>query len=76
MNKTQRETLTKLHSQLNDIRNEIEGFQEEEAGKFDNMSEGLQQGETGQAIQAAAENLENCVSSLDEALQYLDDSTQ
>jgi len=54
MNKSDRAAVTKLHSEidelkgkLDDIKGQIEELQSAEQDKFDNMSEGLQQGENG-----------------------------
>jgi hypothetical protein len=44
---------------------------DEEREKFDNMPEGLQQGERGQSIEEAADALESAVSSIEEALDHL-----
>jgi len=46
-------------SLLSDLRDSITGLADEEQEKFDNMSEGLQAGPTGEAISAAAEALSN-----------------
>jgi hypothetical protein len=56
--------LTEAKEALDEVRNE-----EQEA--FDNMSENLQGGERGDAMQEAVSELESAVSELDEALEML-----
>ena len=53
---------------------ELTEMQEDEQEKFDNMSEGLQQGEKGQNIQAAAEALETAAGKAQEAFDALDEA--
>ena len=43
-----------------------------EREKFDNMSEGLQQGERGQGIEAAADTLDEMTNNLQQAIDALD----
>jgi hypothetical protein len=75
MNADQRKTLAKVAAQiahhaamLDDLRSELEQTREDEQDKFDNMPEGLQQGERGQAIEEAVSTLEEAISSLEEAI--------
>lgn len=90
MDKKGRAAISKLHKELDeakgvieDIKNEVETMHGEEEGKFENLSEGLQQGERGQAIEAARDALDEANNSLDEAitaieeaLSKLDDASQ
>lgn len=48
----------------NDAATELESIAEEERDKFDNLTEGLQATERGQAISEAADTLESAVSDL------------
>ncbi|MFU1569320.1 hypothetical protein [Aeromonas veronii] len=53
------EKLTELRSQCEVIAEELTELADMEQEKYDNMSEGLQASERGQAIMEAAENLSN-----------------
>lgn len=73
MNKQDRKTVADAIAKLNSLREEMDDvattireLSETEQGKFDNMSEGLQQGDTGQAIETAANDLADAASSLEE----------
>ena len=50
--------LEDLNSQFEEIKSDIQSLAEAEQEKFDNMSEGLQAGEKGQQIEAAAGSLD------------------
>ncbi|MDH4602309.1 hypothetical protein [Pseudomonas syringae] len=54
---------------MQDLRERIEQLQEEEQEGFDNLPEGLQQGERGQAMEQAAEQMGTALDSIDEAVQ-------
>lgn len=64
MNKKQRERLDELIGQVESIAEDILAMQEEEQEKYDNMPEGLQESERGEAIQAAADNLQEAYDDL------------
>jgi hypothetical protein len=84
MNKADRARLGLIRSELERLKGEVESIGSEirdladaEQEKFDNMSEGLQQGEQGQAIEAAAGELDEIASAaedgnLSEALEAFD----
>lgn len=57
MNKKQRQRLDELISQVEGIAEDIQAMQEEEQEKYDNLPEGLQDSEMGEALQEAADNL-------------------
>lgn len=71
MNQKQKDTLNKFIGTLEEIKSEVENAQSEEQDKFDNMSEGLQQTERGQAIEQAASDLGDVVNSLENAISEL-----
>jgi len=66
--------LEKTASYLVSIQAEIETLRNAEQDKFDEMSEGLQQGETGQNIEAAQEALDEAYDSLDMATESVGDA--
>lgn len=73
MNKARRKEAGAIRGRIEDLQTEMASVMEdlgnlrdEEQEGFDNMSEGLQQGETGQRIEAAANYLEEAHDTLDE----------
>lgn len=73
MNAKQRKKLQGYVDSLDEIKSNIETMMEEEQEKLDNMPEGLQESERGEAMQEAIDNLENASSSLEEAIDYLNE---
>lgn len=71
MNANQRKRISAILETLAPIFDEIEEMANEERDKFDNMTEGLQATEKGQAIQEAAENLDQAAQSVTEAIDAL-----
>jgi hypothetical protein len=70
MNKANREEVQKLLGELSDLKSQAETIgsrlqelADDEQGKYDNLSDGLQQSESGQALETAA-------GSLSDAAQY------
>ncbi|HFL2835938.1 TPA: hypothetical protein ACGWV8_002566 [Pseudomonas aeruginosa] len=57
MNKARRKQLAEIAEQLQELRDRIEQLQEEEQEGFDNLPEGLQQGERGQVMEQATEQM-------------------
>ena len=73
MNAMQRKTLQGYVESLGEIKNAIDEMTEEEQDKYDNMPEGLQESERGEAMQEAIDNLESASSSLEEAIDYINE---
>lgn len=71
MNNTRRKQLAEIAEQLEELRERIELLQDEEQECFENLPEGLQQSENGQAMELAIERMETTKDSIDEALQAL-----
>lgn len=57
--------LDKLRSMIEDLKSDAESLRDEERDYFDNMPESLQQGDRGQAAEAAADALDEAVSELE-----------
>lgn len=74
MNNSRRKQISALLAQLNEIRDSVEQLQGEEQEGFDNLPEGLQQSEKGQAMEQAAEQLASALSAIDEGLQALEEA--
>jgi hypothetical protein len=55
---------------------ELEEIRDQEQSAFDNIPESLQEGEKGEAIQNAIDNLENAISDLESLQDYLTEAMQ
>lgn len=76
MNAKQRKALQGYAESLGKIKCAIEKMMDEENDKLDNMPEGLQESERGDAMQEAIDNLESAFSSLEDAIDYLNEITE
>lgn len=56
-------------AKISTLRDQLEELQQEEQSAFDNLPEGLQQSERGQASEAAADNLAEAVESIRLAIE-------
>ena len=73
MNAKTRKEIEKLTESLDEIKCAVENIQSDEEEKFDNLPEGIQDSERGEEFQAAIENLESAASSIEEAIDYLNE---
>lgn len=73
MNKQNRKELQGYVDSLDEIKCAIEQMQCGEEEKFDNLPEGIQESERGDKFQEAIENLESSSSSIEEAIDYLNE---
>ena len=76
MNKTQRNQIEKWIDSLTEIKEGVESMIEEENEKYENMPENLQDSERGEKMYEGIENLESASSSLEEAIDSLNDATE
>jgi inorganic pyrophosphatase len=76
MNKTQRSQIEKWIDSLTEIKEGVEYMIEEENEKYKNMPENLQDSERGEEMYEGIENLESAASSLEEAIDSLNDATE
>lgn len=76
MNAARRKMLNKIFEALEASKADLETCAGEERASFDNMPEGLQKGEKGQAVAAAADSLDNAVSSLEDVLNSIQEANQ
>lgn len=60
------EKVSELKSLRDDIVSDLESIRDEEQDAYDNLPESLQEGERGQDMQAAIENMENALSALED----------
>lgn len=73
MNKNDRKEVARALSLLQEAEGILENLKDSEQEKFDNMTEGLQNGERGQAIQTAADALSSAYDSVTEAVGHLEE---
>jgi len=74
MNAKQRKLLDEIISSLEEARGKVEDMQGEEQDKFDNMTEGLQQTERGQACKNAISELEAACDIIQSAIDSLENA--
>ena len=67
-----KDALADIQCQCETIKGEIETVGEEETEKFNNMPEGLQAGDKGQAMQEGADALESASSDLEDAINSIE----
>lgn len=75
MNKNRRKQLEQIVDALTDSREALDEVHTEEQDAYDNMPEGLQESERGQAILETAGDLENAVNDLDSIIDTLTEHT-
>jgi vacuolar-type H+-ATPase subunit E/Vma4 len=73
MNKDRRARIQKIIDQVEELWEWVDGIKSEEEEYFDNMPEGLQQGEKGSAAEAAIDTLDEALDNLSSACDYLRD---
>ena len=74
MNAQGRKEIAKYIASLEEIKDKLDSMKDEEQDKFDNMPEGLQESERGEAMQEAIEQLETVCDNLDEVISALEES--
>lgn len=76
MNNNRRQRIKEVCEQLSATRDTLEEISNEEREAYDNMPEGLQEGERGQAVDDAARGLENAFNDLDSMITDLEELTE
>ena len=72
MNAERRERITKGAAAIRNIITELEAIRDDEQQAFDNLPEGLQQSERGQASEQAATDIEEAISNAESAADGLE----
>ena len=75
MNKVRRKELQELYDVISEAKDRLEMLHDEEEYK-DNMPENLQSSERYERAEAAADALDSAVSSLEEALDYIEEAQE
>lgn len=76
MNNQRRKQLDEVIAKIEEATSLLETLRDEEQESFDNMPEGLQQGDRGQATEASASALDEAVNALDEVLSQIKEAQQ
>nr|DAZ51177.1 MAG TPA: hypothetical protein [Caudoviricetes sp.] len=71
MNKARRISITKIADSLQALKSDVESIQSEEQDAYDNLPESIQDGERGDRMQEAIENLDDALTLIDEAVTSL-----
>ena len=71
MNKARRKWLQKVIDALEEQKSEIDSIYDEEQEAYDNMPEGLQESERGQAVGENVDGLESASSELEDIISNL-----
>ncbi|WP_367569332.1 hypothetical protein [Lacrimispora sp.] len=74
MNNPRRKELERIANAITELKEQLEILQEEEDEYRDNMPENLQGSERYEKAEAACENLYGAVSSLEEAVDFINES--
>ncbi len=74
MNRTRREKIDSLIEQLDVLKSDIESLTDDEQTAYDNLPETIQTGNRGELMMSAIDNLESAVSSVEEAVDYLNEA--
>lgn len=74
MNKARRKQLADIADQLEELKDRLVLLEEEEQDAFDNLPEGLQQAEKGQAMELAAQQIATAADAVTEAIEALVDA--
>lgn len=72
MNAENRKVLATVSNEIADLIATLERERDAEQDKFDNMPEGFQEGEKGQAMEQCVSDLDDAINSLEEARGALD----
>ena len=73
MNRERRNRIAEIMDRLNEIADEICEVTQEERDAFDNLPESLQYGERGEAMEAAADELEDVAGEVSELASRLEE---
>lgn len=71
MNRARRKRLDSIIEELEELQQEIATVLEEEQEAFDNLPESFQEGERGQTMQEAIDNLENVDTDIENIIETL-----
>ena len=73
MNKQRRKWLSDVITKLEEAKTDIESIAEEEREAYDNLPEGIQESDKGDAMYENADNLDQAASDLDDLISNLNE---
>jgi hypothetical protein len=76
MNKERRKKLDDIYGKLEELKDEVNNLCDEEQSYFDGMPENMQNAEKGELAQAAVDHLTAAVSSLEEAMNGIEEAKE
>lgn len=76
MNNARRKEISDAISELEGLKEKIENIRDAEQEYYDNMPEGLQQGDKGTAADNAISELSSAVDAIDEIISNLDNAKE
>lgn len=76
LNKQRRVRLSEAHSLLGKAASIVEAVKDEEQDSFDNLPEGLQCSERGEAMEEAVDELQMTIDSIEDALGHIDNAVK
>ena len=76
MNKERRKRIESIKEKLSDLQSDIDELKDEEQEAYDNLPESFQHGERGESISQAIDNLYYACSSIEEAIDYLNEAIE
>lgn len=71
MNAARRKRIQDVIEKVDELKTVIEELHDEEQGAYDNLPESFQESERGEAMEAAADNLDSAMSNMEEVLDSL-----
>ena len=74
MNNPRRKAIDFIAEQIENLKAGVEQIRDDEQDYYNNMPEGIQNGEKGDAAQSAIDELDSAMSCLEDAVTYLEDS--
>ncbi len=76
MNKDRRKQLQDCIAKLDEVQNEVDCLKDDEQEYYDNMPEGLQQGEKGQKSEECCSALDEAVSDIQSAIENISEAIE
>lgn len=72
MNAKQREELSQIRSELEELSGRVSSIRDDEQDKLDNMPENMKSGDKGSSLENAVSQLDEAVSSLEDVMGNLE----
>ncbi|MEM1046506.1 MAG: hypothetical protein AAGL24_10155 [Pseudomonadota bacterium] len=76
MNKARRKAIDAIVARIDELKADVEIIRDEEQDYFDNMPEGIQDGEKGEVAQSAIDSLDDAVNTIDDIVESLNSAAE